>query len=215
MSGTPADKQWQSVIITTKEPQHLSSPEEVRFLRTPTFQLTRFPDLWFISPSTLKMIESSAMCLWGAAHRWVSQESHAASESSKKLLNRELIGQLPGGCHSALPPSDYIPGKDVLSSNFLQTASPVSNAYNSVPALMWAKQLLLVTFWFSSIAQSCPTLCDPMDCSTPGLPVHHQLRELAQTHVHWVSDAIQPSHPLLSPSPPAFSLSQHQGLFWL
>ena len=66
---------------------------------------------------------------------------------------------------------------------------------------------------FSSLAQWCPTLCDPMDCSTPGFPVHHQLPELAQTHVHWVGDAIQPSHPLLSPSPPAFSLSQHQGLF--
>ena len=56
---------------------------------------------------------------------------------------------------------------------------------------------------FSSVAQSCPTLCDPMDCSTPGLPVHHQLPESTQTNVHWVSDAIQPSHPLLSPSPPA------------
>ena len=56
---------------------------------------------------------------------------------------------------------------------------------------------------FSSVTQSCPTLCDPMDCSTPRFPVHHQLPELAQTHVHWVSDAIQPSHPLPSPSPPA------------
>ena len=56
---------------------------------------------------------------------------------------------------------------------------------------------------FSSVAQSCPTLCDPMNCSTPGLPVHHQLPEFTQTHVHRVSDAIQPSHPLLSPSPPA------------
>ena len=56
-------------------------------------------------------------------------------------------------------------------------------------------------------------LCDPMDCSTPGLPVHHQLLELAQTHVHRVGDAIQPSHPLSSPSPPALNLSQHQGLF--
>ena len=69
---------------------------------------------------------------------------------------------------------------------------------------------------FSSVAQSCPTLCDPMNCSTPGLPVQHQLLEFTQTHVHWVSDAIQPSHPLLSPSPPALSFSQHQGLFkWL
>ena len=66
---------------------------------------------------------------------------------------------------------------------------------------------------FSSIAQSCLTLCDPVDCSTPGLPVHHQLLEFTQTYVHWVGDAIQPSHPLLSPSPPAFNLSQHQGLF--
>ena len=66
---------------------------------------------------------------------------------------------------------------------------------------------------FSSVAQSCPTLCDPMDCSTPGFPVHHQLLEPTQTHVHRVSDAIQPCHPLLSPSPPAFNLSQHQSLF--
>ena len=66
---------------------------------------------------------------------------------------------------------------------------------------------------FSSVSQSCPTLCDPNNCSTPGLPAHHQLLEFTQTHVHWVSDAIHPSHPLLSPSPPAPSPSQHQGLF--
>ena len=63
---------------------------------------------------------------------------------------------------------------------------------------------------FSSVIQVCPTVCDRMDCSTPGVPVHHQLPELAQTHVHQLSDAIQPSHPLLSPSRPAFNLSQHQ-----
>ena len=61
---------------------------------------------------------------------------------------------------------------------------------------------------FSSVAQLCPTLCDPMDCSTPGLPVLHQLPEPTQTHVHRVRDAIQPSHPLLSPYPPAVNLSQ-------
>ena len=65
---------------------------------------------------------------------------------------------------------------------------------------------------FSPVTQSHLTLCDPMNQSTSGLPVHHQLLELAQNHVHWVSDAIQPSHPLSSPSPPAFNLSQHQGL---
>ena len=66
---------------------------------------------------------------------------------------------------------------------------------------------------FSSVSQSSPTLCNLMECSMPGLPVHHQLLELAQIHVHQVGDAIQPSHPLLSPSPPVFNLSQHQGFF--
>ena len=75
--------------------------------------------------------------------------------------------------------------------------------------------LLLVSHsvQFSSVAQSCLTLCDPMNCSMPGLPVYHQLPESTQTHVCWVSDAFQPSHPLLSPSPPALNPSQHQGLF--
>ena len=68
-------------------------------------------------------------------------------------------------------------------------------------------------FQFSSVAQSCPTLCDPMDYSRPGFPVHHQLLELAQIHVYQVGDAIQPSHPLSSPTPPSLNLSQHQGLF--
>ena len=66
---------------------------------------------------------------------------------------------------------------------------------------------------FSLVTQSCPILCDPMDCSMTGLPVHHQLPEFTQIHVHWIGDAIQPSHPLSSPSPPAFNLSPHQGLF--
>ena len=66
---------------------------------------------------------------------------------------------------------------------------------------------------FSSVAQSCMTFCDSMNYSLPGLPVHHQFPEFTQTHVHWVGDTIQPSHPLSSPSPPTFNLSQHQGLF--
>ena len=72
-------------------------------------------------------------------------------------------------------------------------------------------QLCCLIASVSSVAQLCPTLCGPMDCSMPGFPVHHQLPEFAETHVHWVSDATQPSH-LSSPSPPAFNLSQHQGL---
>ena len=76
--------------------------------------------------------------------------------------------------------------------------------------------LVLRTSWtvqVSSVAQSCPTLCNPMNRSTPCLPVHHQLLEFTQTHVHWVGDVIQPSHPLSFPSPPAPNPSQHQGLF--
>ena len=72
---------------------------------------------------------------------------------------------------------------------------------------------MVIIILFSSFTQSCLTLCSPIDCSMPGFPVHHQILELTQIHVHWVSDAIQPSHPLLSPSPLSFNLSQHQGLF--
>ena len=86
---------------------------------------------------------------------------------------------------------------------------------------LWGHLLLITMFaaaaakllQFSSVAQSCPTLFDPMNCSTPGLSVHHQLLEFTQTHVHQVSDAIQPSHPLSSPSPPVPNPSQHQSLF--
>ena len=73
--------------------------------------------------------------------------------------------------------------------------------------------VFLPSVQFSSVAQSCLTLCDPMNCSTPGLPVHHQLLEFTQTLVHRVNDAIQPSHPLSAPSPPAPNPSQHQSLF--
>ena len=77
--------------------------------------------------------------------------------------------------------------------------------------MLWA--VFFFTNIFSSVAQSCPNLGNPMDCSMPNFPVPHQLLELAQTHVHQVGDAIQPSHPLTSPSPPTFNPSQHQGLF--
>ena len=103
-------------------------------------------------------------------------------------------------------------------------ATPWTAAYQTPPSMGFSRQ----EYWsglsfpsperyfsvqFSSVTQSCPTLCDPMNHSTPGLPVHHQLPELTQTHVHWVGNAIQPSHLLLSPSPPAPNPSQHQGLF--
>ena len=98
------------------------------------------------------------------------------------------------------PPGD-------LSHPGTELVSPVS------PASQWTLDLLSHSDQIRSVAQSCPTLCDPMNRSTPGLPVHHQLPEFAQTHVHRVSDAIQPSHPLSSPSPPAPNPSHHQSLF--
>ena len=94
------------------------------------------------------------------------------------------------------------------SSAELSAALPKSVLRNYV--------LVISSVQFSSFVQSCLTLCSPMDCSTTGLAVHHQWMEFTQTHVHWVGDAIQPPHLLLSPSPPNFNLSQHQGLFkWL
>ena len=96
--------------------------------------------------------------------------------------------------------------------------SPCSTTKTTLSFYLYLPSLTLLpshqpSVQFSSVTQSCPTLWDPMDCSTWGFPFHHQLLEPTQAHVHWVGDAIQPSHPLLSPSPPAFNLSQHQGLF--
>ena len=101
------------------------------------------------------------------------------------------------------------PGENtgVGSLSLLQEIFPTQGSNSGLPH---CRQIL---YQFSSVTQSCPTLCDPMNRSTPGLPVHHQLLEFTQTHVHQVGDAIQPSHPLSSPSPPALNPSQHQRLF--
>ena len=107
------------------------------------------------------------------------------------------------------------PGVDSISRSHILCPSVRSNS-SSVKNLSWACKEVVVHIYnrpFSSVAQSYPTLCDPMNHSTPCLPVHHQLPESTQTHVHRVGDAIQPSHPLSSPSSPASNLSQHQGLF--
>ena len=107
-------------------------------------------------------------------------------------------------------------------SNCSSTALHCGLAWLIIKAVLRVPLLLIEFFLLTqllsgwccfSVMQSCLTLSHPVDCSTPGLPVPHHLLELAQTHVHWVGDAIQPSHPLSSPSPPAFNISQHQGLF--
>ena len=116
--------------------------------------------------------------------------------------------------------------KDVLhSASFLSSESSKPRWYvynyslisefpnrNSMREVLKARAHGVFSYQFSSVAQSCLMLCDPMEYSTPDFPVHHHLPELVQTHIHQVGDAIQPSHPLLSPSTPAFNLSQHQAL---
>ena len=111
---------------------------------------------------------------------------------SMGFSRQEYQSGLPFPSSGDLPDPGIKPGSPELQADALPSEPPLQ---------------------FSSVAQSCPTLCDPMNRSTPGLPVHHQLPEFTQTHVHRVSDAIQPSHPLSSPSPPAPNPSQHQGLF--
>ena len=113
-------------------------------------------------------------------------------------------------CFCLLPPVQYY-----------RTPSIVLQVYCLQVLILWQTKTVLksrditlpIKICISSVAQSCPTLCDAIECSMPGLPVHHQLPEFTKTHVHWVGDVIQPTHPLPSPSPPTFNLSQHQGLF--
>ena len=108
------------------------------------------------------------------------------------------------GCH--------VPSPGVLPNPEIEPGSPALQADSLLTELQW-KPTYISSVQFSSVAQSCLTLCNPMNLSPPGLPVHHKLLEFTQTHAHRVSDAIQPSHPLSSPSPPAPNPSQHQGLF--
>ena len=108
-------------------------------------------------------------------------------------------------CFSPLLKAEATPQPEFISSE-LQQPTMTAEGFTGPPLRSFS------SVQFSSVAQ-CPTLCNPMNRSTPGLPVHHQLLEFTQTHVHRVGDAIQPSQPLSSPSPPAFNLSQHQGLF--
>ena len=95
----------------------------------------------------------------------------------------------------------------------MHTSTATRESSVEIPLKKIRPRTAISSVQFSSVAQWCPTLCDPMDCSTPGFPVHHQLPEFTQTHVHCVGDAIQQPHLLSSTSLPTFNLSQHQGLF--
>ena len=128
-------------------------------------------------------------------------------------------------CDSCPPPGSSVHG--IFQARILEwVAIPISrgasqsrdltlvSCFAGIFFTSWATIFVdCASIQFSSVAQLCLTPCDPIDCSTPGLPVHHQLPEFTQTHVHRICDAIQLSHPLSAPSPTAFNLSQHQGLF--
>ena len=135
---------------------------------------------------------------------WVNCSGHFLSSLFKYWIPCPLTQQLPSCNH-------YI-----IDFPFSALLSPIrTQIIQTIHDHQIFSRHHVPLYIFSSVqfTQSCPTLCDPMDCSTPGLPAHHQLLEFTQIHIHQVSDAIQPSHPLLSPSPPAPTPSQHQSLF--
>ena len=127
-----------------------------------------------------------------------------------RFPRHEYWSGLPFSSPGYLPDPGIEPGSPTLQADSLLSELPGKPSYVYVCMYMYAYLCLL--HQIRSVAQSCPTLCNPMNGSTPGLPVHHQLLEFTQTHVHRVSDAIQPSHPLSSPSPPAPNPSQYQSL---
>ena len=155
--------------------------------------------------------------------------SHLQKRSS--LYHKiSLLHLLPCGTPLQSPTPDSTPSPLPKSIHLINCAhntafinfknnKKVHCIFLSVGLIFWLENFPNYTEWlprhlqFNSVPQSCPTLCDPMNCSTPGLPVYHQLLEFTQTHAHRVGDAIQPSHHLSSPSPPAPNSSQHQGLF--
>ena len=138
-----------------------------------------------------------------------------------KWLRHNFWGSTPSFCGSSQPPPSSSKRDLNNGSNILKPNSSHLEIILPFKALWWENLPLkrlhiryhVAQITVISIAQLCPTLCDPIDCRMPGFPVHYQLQKLAQTHVHQVGDAIQPSHPLSSPSPPTFNLAQHQGLF--
>ena len=155
--------------------------------------------LLHFSPRSLPTV--SLLCY---AKRYLEKGVMICSQNLPRLrvLDHTLLPyNEPEGWYIVLVISHWIPFGRILFRNF---------HLMNISAVIVGLQFL---FCCCSVTKSCPTLCDPMGWSTPGLPVLHHLPELAQTHVHQVGDAIQPSHPLSSPSPPAFNISQHQRLF--
>ena len=186
--------QWQRMHLPMQESQEtrvrLLGREDPVEQHSPVFSLRKFQGQRSLVGNSRKesdMTEELNNCCWQMTCGIPSPQYSCVRLTS-------------GNSHS----SDVVQARGLINPIYLQ---PVKT--NSFVV----ERFLEHSVQFSSVAQSWPTLCDPMNRSTPGLPVHHQLPEFTQIHVHWVSDAIQPSHPLSSPSPPALNLAQHQGLF--
>ena len=147
------------------------------------------------------LITKCCVCVESLSHIWlfVDPMNHSLPGSSVHGISQARILEWVAISFAGdLPNPGIEPTSPALAGEFFTTSHQRSPAK---------------CFCCCSVTQSCPTLRSPMDCSTPGFPVLNHLLEFAQTHVHWVGDATQPSHPLSSPSPPAFNLSQHQGIF--
>ena len=143
---------------------------------------------------------------------WASQVTLVVKNQPANAGNIEMwvqsLGREDPWKRAWQPTPEFLPGE---SRHCLAAMTFLS--LEGARAVRLCMGLVPVPSQFSSVVQSCPTLGDTMDCSVPGLPVHHQLPEPTQAHVHRVGDVIQPSHPLSAPSPPAFNISQHQGFF--
>ena len=192
-----------SLSLTMLQPHWASLDSRIYYTLTITGPLPRLcplaytmlPPMFLPRPSFI-LVKSSPIFTFRLKHHTLEKSSWTLPlQSSWDPLLLLLIEQLW---------SSY---QELLFQLIIIPSSVSSFSECSLPNLTFS------SVQFSSVTLSCPTLCDSMNCSTSGPSVHHQLLESTQTPVHWVGDAIQPSHPLLSPSPPAFNLSQHQGLF--
>ena len=187
--------------------------------RSLVFPIVLFPSIslhWSLRKTFLSLLA----ILWNSAFKWVYLSFHPLPLASP--LFTAICKASSDNAFTFL----HFFGKVMITTSCIMSRTYIHSSSGTLSDLIpWIYLSLLLCnckgfdlshtqiSQFSSTAQSCPTLCDPMNRSAPGLPVHHQLPESTQTHVHRVGDAIQPSHPLSSPSPPALNLSQHQSLF--
>ena len=216
-------KTYRWLTNTWKDTQHCSLLKKCK--SKPQWDITSQWSEW-LSSKSLQMINAGegvekreSSCSVSGSVNWYSHYGRCYGDSLKKLgikLPYDPAIPLLGIC-----PEEIRVEKNTCTLLFIEALFTVTRTWKQPrrPSTdewimkLWCIYTMAYSVQFGSVTQSCPTLCDPMNCSTPGLPVHHQLPEFNKTHVHGVSDAIQPSHPLSSPSPPALNLSQLQGLF--